>query len=240
MDDRTVVVNVKCREPEGEVVRSVRLARLSIDRMAFLWEKLKGFDTLFNDFVKGDYKAFVNHFVLEVNGEPVPTGLLWDVDDVGIFLLHDIIPYQSATAHFVFWDKRFRGREDLCIECLKYAFETYKFQRIKVEVPLYAHHTMDAVEKMGFVLEGRMRKAVLYHDKWFDVNIYSMLPDEAGVRGKSGEAKRVTSCFKCGGRFNLMELVRKTEGQKKVNKKLRKQGADAVQQYEKEVKNGWA
>jgi len=116
--------------------------------MQFLWEKLKGFDTLFNDFVKDDYAAFVNHFVMEHDGQPVPTGLLWDVDDIGIFLLQDIIPLQSATAHFVFWDQRFRGREELCIGMLNYAFENYKFQRIKVEVPLYAYHTLDAVENL--------------------------------------------------------------------------------------------
>jgi len=59
MDDRTAIINVKCREPEGEVVRSVKLARLNIERMQFLWDKLKEFDTLFNDFVKDDYAAFV-------------------------------------------------------------------------------------------------------------------------------------------------------------------------------------
>jgi len=205
MDDRTVIVNVECSEPEGTVVRSVRLASLSAERMAFLWDKLKGFDTLFNDFVKGDYAAFVNHFVMEVNGQPVPTGLFWDVDDVGIFLLHDIIPFQSATAHFVFWDKRFRGREALCIEMLKYAFENYKFERIKVEVPLYAYHTMDAVEGLGFVLEGRMRRAVLYHDRWFDVNIYSVLPEDLEGEIRMNKIKRKSVCFKCGSKFKRLK-----------------------------------
>ena len=144
--------------------------------MAFLWEKLKGFDTLFNDFVKDDYAAFVNHFVMEVNGEPVPTGLLWDIDDVGIFLLHDIIPHQSATAHFVFWDKRFRGREGLCIAMLRYAFEHYEFQRIKVEVPLYATHTHNAVERLGFLQEGRLRKPVKFHDDVLGFLLYLVLP----------------------------------------------------------------
>ncbi len=198
MDDRTVIINVKCSEPEGEVVRSVRLANLSIERIQFLWEKLKGFDTLFNDFVKDDYAAFVNHFVMQVDGQPVPTGLLWDVDDVGIFFLNEIIPHQSATAHFLFWDRRFKGREELCVAMLDYAFENYKFQRIKVEVPLYAFHTMDAVEKLGFVLEGRMRKAILYHDKWFDLNLYSVLPHDLDRTLRSSRKHRYSVCFKCG------------------------------------------
>lgn len=201
MDDRTAIVNVKCSEPEGEVVRSVRLAHLSAERMAFLWEKLKDFDTLFNDFVKDDYAAFVNHFVMEVNGQPVPTGLLWDVDDVGIFFLHDIIPHQSATAHFVFWDRRFRGREQLCVEMLRYAFENYKFERIKVEVPLYAYHTMDAVESIGFVLEGRLRRAILYHDRWFDINTYSVLLDDLDKPVRMNRIKRSAVCWQCGTKF---------------------------------------
>lgn len=230
MDNRTVIVNVKCSEPEGEVVRSVRLAHLSVDRMRFLWEKLREFDTLFNDFVKDDYAAFVNHFVLEVNGEPVPTGLLWDVDEIGIFLLHDIIPHQSATAHFVFWDRRFRGREELCIEMLKYAFDAYKFQRIKVEVPLYAYHTMDAVESLGFVLEGRQRRAILYHERWFDVNLYSVLPEDLENPVRLNKIKRKAVCWQCGNKFNR----RQSEIKGKKMTKMEKRNAEVIAQYEQE------
>lgn len=231
MDDRTVIINVKCSEPEGEVVRSVRLAHLNVERMQFLWEKLKGFDTLFNDFVKDDYAAFVNHFVMEYDGEPVPTGLLWDVDDIGIFLLQDIIPHQSATAHFVFWDKRFRGREALCIEMLRYAFENYKFERIEVQIPLYANHTQDAVEKLGFVQEGRLRRAILYHDKWFDMLVYSVLLKDLENRSPINWSTRRTTCFSCGQVFNKRrenyeKIRKKREVWKKKQKNIKREVSD--------------
>ncbi len=224
MDKRSVILDVKCSEPEGEIVRSVRLAHLSVERMQFLWEKLKGFDTLFNDFVKDDYAAFVNHFVMEYDGQPVPTGLLWDIDDVGIFLLQDIIPHQSATAHFVFWDRRFRGREELCIEMLKYVFENYKFERVKVEVPLYANHTQDAVERLGFVQEGRLRRAVLYHDNWHDLLIYSVLLEDLEEKTPVSWSTRRTTCFSCGQVFNkrrenFAKKKKKREEWKNRNKK---------------------
>ena len=126
--------------------------------MKFLWEKLSQFDVLFNDFIRGDYKAFVNHFIVQIDGQPSATGLIWDVDDVGIILLNDIVPFKSAMAHFVFWDKRFRGREELIRQMIRYAFETYRFRRIRVEVPLYAAETKKAVERVGFIQEGRMKK----------------------------------------------------------------------------------
>ncbi len=198
--------------------------------MAFLWDKLKGFDTLFNDFVRGDYAAFVNHFVMEVNGQPVPTGLLWDIDDVGIFLLHDIISHQSATAHFVFWDKRFRGRENLCTEMLRYAFEKYKFQRIKVEVPIYANHTQNAVERLGFIQEGRLRKAIKFHDKWFDILIYSVLLEDLENSSTSWSTRK-TVCFSCGEIFNK---------QRENIEKKRKKRNEWLKRKTKEVTSGRA
>jgi RimJ/RimL family protein N-acetyltransferase len=174
----TPVLVVECNEPEGKVMREVRLTHLSMEKMKFLWERLSKFDVLFNDFVRGDLAAFINHFVVMVDGEPTPTGLMWDIDDVGIFLLNEIKPMESASAHLVFWDKRFRGREELCREMLKYVFKEYGFRRIKVEIPLYATLSLNAMERIGFTKEGRMRKAVKYKGEWFDVNIYSILPEE--------------------------------------------------------------
>ncbi len=167
--------------------------------MKFLWEKLSKFDVLFNDFVRGDRRAFINHFIVQVDGQPSPAGLIWDVDDVGIIMINDIIPYHSATAHFVFWDKRFRGREDLCRDMLKYGFETYKFRRIRVEVPLYAAKTKLAVERIGFVQEGRLRKAVLWNGDWFDVNVFSILPEDFGSPRKGLPwGVFYNTCFLCG------------------------------------------
>ena len=123
---------------------------------------------------------------------------------------------------------------------LKYAFEAYKFERIKVEVPLYAHHTMDAVERLGFVLEGRLRRAILYHEKWFDLNIYSVLPSDLTKKGEKGEVKRNTVCFECGGRFTLVELVRKTEKRGRKKRKVGQLGQRLKQGNRKEVSDGRA
>lgn len=191
------------------------MTELSIDRIKFLWNKLKDFDTLFNDFVKGDFQTFINHFIVMVDGEPRPAGLFWDVDDVGMFVLNDIKPGDSAQAHFLFWDKRFRGREKLCREMLAYLFLTYNFRRIWVEVPLHSYWTIRAVERLGFVHEGRKRKATLWKGEWYDTNIYSILPEDLLLpMPKSGDEKKVstrTICSSCGDVHNKERFLKPRE-----------------------------
>lgn len=178
LDEQRPILAVECSEPDGKIVRTVSPGRLSFNRLRYLWDKLSQFDVLFNDYVAQDFKSFVSNFVMQENGQPVPTGLIWDVDDVGIFYLTDIHPMESGLAHFVFWDRRFKGREELCREMLRFLFDRYKFHRIRVEVPLYAKYTLQAVERIGFIKEGRARDAVRYKGEWFDVNFYSMLEGE--------------------------------------------------------------
>jgi RimJ/RimL family protein N-acetyltransferase len=206
MDERDVVVEGLCRERDGEVVRRVRRTKLSIDRLKFIWDKLHKFDVLFNDWVRGDFEAFLNHFIVQIDGELHAAGLMWDVDDVGMFMLTDIVPGICGTAHFTFWDRRFRGREELCRAMLRHVFDTYGFKRIEVRVPLYAHSARAATERIGFVLEGRLRSVALYKDRWFDVNVYSMLNDDVIPGGDlSTWRNRRSVCRECGKVFRGSE-----------------------------------
>lgn len=179
MDNRDVILEVECREPEGSVIRSVRLAKLSFEKLKFFYEKTKDFDTLFNDYIGGNFEAFVSQFIMQDrSGEIFPTGIVWEVDDVGILRLSDISPGLEATAHFTFWDRRLRGRENLVKEMVRYAIEQFKLHRIIVEVPLYAKPILYFVERIGFQKEGREREAVMYKGQWYDVIRYSILDRE--------------------------------------------------------------
>lgn len=216
LEHSDAIFGIKCREPDGEVVRYVTESRLDFDRIRFLWEQLKQFDVLFNDFVDGDFRAFVDHFVYEVNGVPKAAGLMWDIDDIGIFFLNNLKPHASAEAHFVFWDKRFRGREELCRMMLGYIFEEFEFQKIVVKVPLYAHRTFLMVERLGFIHEGRLRKEVKWKDQWFDMNVYSILPEDLTVDYDPSTfvkpQKKV--CFECG---KIYSEPKKSSKSRRVN-----------------------
>ena len=213
MDERPNVLECLCRERDGEIVRSVKQTELSLSRLKFIWEQVKDFKVLFNDFVEGDFQAFVDHFIVQVDGELSAAGLMWDVDDVGMFFLNEIKPAVSGTAHFLFWDEKFRGRDELCRQMLRYLFEQYEFVRIEVRVPLYASPTLVAVERVGFIQEGRIRSAALYKGKWFDVNVYSVLRedlDKIPSKDLSNWRNRRHVCHKCGDLFdhkNIKESV---------------------------------
>ena len=173
------VLTIDCPEPEGLVTRTVSFTPLTIDKLREFWDKSSKFPTLFNQRVSS-LEVFLSSFISEgKDGKPKANGLIWEVDDVGILYLTDIYPVFQATGHFTFWDGRFRGRELLILKMLEYVFEEYGFHRIMTEVPFYTQPTMGAVERIGFVREGRLRKATRYRDEWWDVAIYSMLREES-------------------------------------------------------------
>jgi RimJ/RimL family protein N-acetyltransferase len=178
LEQRDIVLEVICTEPEGTVVRCVTPAKISLDSLRFYYERLKEFDMLFNTYVKNDFASFMSMFVSEEDGSYYSTGLMWDVDDVGLLRLTDIFPAISADAHFTFWDKRLRGREELVRAMLSFVFEKYAFHRITCKIPLFSKPAMKFVERVGFVKEGRARQAVLYEDEWFDLNLYGILREE--------------------------------------------------------------
>jgi RimJ/RimL family protein N-acetyltransferase len=177
------ILQVECQEPEGEIIRSVRLMPLSVENMRFLWEKLSQFPILFNRHIQG-IDDFINTFISQnPDGSLRPNGIVWEVDDIGIFFLTDIYPAYQATGHFTFWDRRFRGRRDLIRAMIAHTFKEFGFHRIIAEVPLYAMPTIHAMEGIGLIKEGRMRKAAWYNGEWWDCNVYSILEEEVGSWG---------------------------------------------------------
>jgi len=173
------ILRVECQEPEGNILREIRLMPLSIENMKFLWDKLSQFPTLFDRHIV-DIDDFSNTFLSQnSDGSLRPNGIIWGIDDVGIFYLTNIYPMYQATGHFTFWDRRFRGRRDLVRSMIKYVCKEFGFHRLVAEVPLYAMPTIHAMEGMGLIKEGRMRKATWYNGEWWDVNVYSVLEEEA-------------------------------------------------------------
>ena len=173
-----------------------------MDKLKFLWEKIGAFESMFEDDERGDFNLFMQRFITFENGELKPTGLFWEVDDVGIFSLQNILPARMAIVSFNFWDQIFNGRGQLCIAMMKFWFEQYKFHKLYTTVPVAFVKTMRATEKLGFTHEGRHRMEYQYKGKWFDVNEYSILSTEiAGIENKTGLKNRKSICPRCGDKY---------------------------------------
>lgn len=175
------VLDHLCHEPEGDFERSINLMPLSIPNLKTFWEKAKVHRTLFNEEIKGDFREFLKVFIAEnAAGEIEANGLFWVMDDfAGVYYLSKIVPGRDAHAHVNMLDGRFKGREEISKRLLLHAFEVYGFQRLTVHVPVYIKpNVIRFIRRLGFVSEGRIRKSVPLHDKWFDVFAFGILKDE--------------------------------------------------------------
>lgn len=176
----TPIVSMLCKEPEGDIVRHIYPMDLSVDNLKKFWKLSSQFRYIFNEEVTKDFGKFCELIVAERDGQLASRGLFWVVDDfVGVFYMTQIQVGIDADVHYTFFDRRQKGRKELTRAMMQYVFERYKFQRITSEIPYYASWaTRTFAESIGFVKEGRKRKAVLFNGEWFDVAIYGILQDE--------------------------------------------------------------
>lgn len=175
------ILQVRCEEKHGSIVRSVYPVQLSLENLQIMWQQFSKFRTIIGHEVKGDFWKFVSLFVtLKEGQEAEANGLYWRVDDfVGMFYLTDFEVGADALLHYTFFDRGLKGRQPLIVRMLDYIFGRYDFERVSVEIPLYASpYTFVAVEELGFVKEGRKRQSRLFDGKLFDVNYYGMLRSE--------------------------------------------------------------
>lgn len=173
------VLTVTCSEPEGEVVHEVWPFTFTREHTKKLYEKASQFPVLFGRPLKSS-EDFLSYFITQnLSGDAEPMGLLWIIDDFrGMFYMNEISDTE-ATVHYSFFDRRHKGREVLVREMLKYVFSRYGFVRLNVLVPAYAGIRVRIfVEKCGFRIEGKKRRASWWKDQWFDTYMYGVLPED--------------------------------------------------------------
>jgi len=178
MDDN-ILFSALCEEPEGTFVRNVYPFLFTVENLVLLWNKVKQFPTLMGKEIY-DFESMLNFFVYEKEGsDPESKGLCVVVDEfIGIFWLTDIEWPRQASIHYTFFDRRHKGRIDLCKKAICYVFDKYKFHRLYTTVPLYASPALNFVEKIGFIKDGRLRSNTYFKNDWHDSNIYSILETE--------------------------------------------------------------
>jgi hypothetical protein len=176
-------MQVICNEPEGEVTRTVWPFSFTKENILKLYEAASKFPVLFGRPLDS-LEDFVRFFTMEnLSGDPEPQGLIWIVDDfTGMFYLNEISDIE-ATVHYSFFDRRHKGREPLVRAMLQNVFEQYKFVRLNAYIPAQVGMGPRLfVERCGFKIEGRKRKASWWKGIWFDVHLYGILPEDLDGR----------------------------------------------------------
>jgi RimJ/RimL family protein N-acetyltransferase len=115
--------------------------------------------------------------ILQEGGSWLPIG------DLGLFN----IDWRSRSAELGivigeknYWDKGY-GSEALRV-LLEHAYHTLNLNRVYLRVFDYNKRAIRAYEKLGFVLEGRMRQAEFYNGVYVDVLFMSILQSEWTTR----------------------------------------------------------
>lgn len=182
----TPILSSICLERRGKKsdtvlpkLRNVYPMLLTQENLKQFWEKARKLRNIFNVDVSENFETFLNIFTHMQGDEVHPNGFFWRIDDfVGVFYITDITLH-DCLAHFMFFDRKLEGREELTKDMLRYLFMKYNFRRISVEIPKYATaHPHGFVQAIGFKREGRRRKATLYNGDWFDTECYGILYED--------------------------------------------------------------
>lgn len=203
-NDGDLMFQCECNEPEGKIVRSVYKVVFTPQTLDEIYNKAAKFRTLMGWEIpsREHFVAFFLH--PKKDGSFDSRGLCARVDDyIGLFWLTDINydkPPFDASIHYTFFDRRHRGRVELCRAAIDYVFRTYEFERLWTQVPLYMStkketetrkehiwSVLNFVERIGFRKEGRLKNKMMYKNNLFDANLYALTKNEA----LSGEAYRI-------------------------------------------------
>lgn len=168
-----------CDEPEGKVLRTVREFEFSQENLIKLYYQVSKFPTFMGIEIR-NINDMLRFFIIEdTQGKIVPKGLCLVIDDfIGVFWLTDIKGLHEASVHYTFFDRRHKGRVDLCKQALTYCFNRFKFHRLWTQVPFTATKVLGFVESLGFIKVGRTRRSTFYKGKFYDTIIYDLLADE--------------------------------------------------------------
>jgi RimJ/RimL family protein N-acetyltransferase len=175
-----------CFENDERVTRKVYPLIFSAENLKKFWDKARQFPQIYWKEALSE-QDFLNMFLqLQNDGTYAATGMVWVVDDfTGVFYVTNIDGTNDALVHYTFFDRKHNGRLHFVKGMVKHVFEKYQFHRLSAEIPNYATPQVRRfAEQLGFIYEGKRRKAARYKGDWFDVNLYGILRQEA-LRGSA-------------------------------------------------------
>lgn len=138
------------------------------------------FPFVFDDFTFQDYDVFVQTLTQEDN-------LIFEVWSEGDHSLEHMAglvnvshtqPFVDGMLHFLFFDRKLRGKEDVLLSIIRQVFMLAKLRRMTCAIPSDRVTGMQMLGRLGFKKEGRIRKKFLRNEKYLDVFVYGILREE--------------------------------------------------------------
>ena len=105
--------------------------------------------------------------------------VLFEVGDFGgVFWLANAVVGKRATIHVVLWDPDCLGKPQRAAQIVRDVFNMWKLRRLDAFVPATNLRACKYAARVGFQLEGILRKADTYDGKTTDIAVYSLTKEE--------------------------------------------------------------
>jgi RimJ/RimL family protein N-acetyltransferase len=154
---------------------SYRPLVLTKGKLEFIWDRLRQYPQIFDDVIPRTYEAFRE-------GMMSPTSQFYEFvlgeEIIGLAAATQVRPRLDALFHVVMFDRRLRGREEVMRAALQDFAVKAKLRRLTVVLPEDNRTGIKLALRIGFKLEGVMRKAHLRDGVYRDYHIYGQLLEE--------------------------------------------------------------
>lgn len=144
-------------------------------KLEYLWNRMKMYPQVFDDVIPRTFEAFHETML-------APTNQFYEILDgeetVGLAAATQVRPTLDANMHVVMFDRRLRGREPVLLEALRDFGIRAKLRRMTVVLPEDNRTAIKLVGRLGFKLEGVMRKAHLRDGIYRDYHVFGILAEE--------------------------------------------------------------
>lgn len=148
---------------------------LTKGKLEYLWDRMRMYPQVFDDIIPRTFEVFKETML-------APTNQFYEILDkgeiLGLAAATQVRPTLDANMHLVMFDRRLRGREPVLLAALRDFGIRAKLRRMTVVLPEDNKTAIKLVERLGFRLEGVMRKAHLRDGIYRDYHIYGILAEE--------------------------------------------------------------
>lgn len=141
----------------------------------WLWSHVEQFRMSWDDHTVGTLENFSRMFLERSN---VFEELYEDDKLIGLLGLMNVHPGHTGDLHVVFWDKSFKGRIDPIRKWLMQSISELRLQRVSAFVPDTNRPAWKFVKRLGFRIEGVLRKAAMYQGRCVNVVALGLLTEE--------------------------------------------------------------